>query len=265
MGNDLPIIHVGTVELHGDLFFASLEYHDMAETLPILHNYALTYALDLCTKETGRISPLYDPTERRKQRPRYDQDFAWLNHAGIYVAPAKPYGTPPMIIRQYASRIDEYLHAGRKLDDVLWDEKDPRKRGLNSLASIFPLHGFMKVMAPAARLIFYTYGLITDYMSPRRYVRLGKFNTKAYVTLRRCEKVTLENEVVETTHPLNLLDVAETTPLALDLLLMRPTPLARAARLPQSLRVTHTDPWDDRREITVRLPIAPAYRWGATQ
>lgn len=261
MANSLPIIHVGTVELHGDLFFASLEYHDMAETLPVLHNYALTYALDLCTKETGRVSPLYDSTERRKQRPCYDQDFAWLNRVGIYVTPAKPCGTPPMIIRQYASRIDEYLHAGSKLDDVLWYEKDSRKRGLNTLASIFPLHGFMKVMAPTTRLIFYTYGPITDYVPPRRYVRLGKFNAKAYVTLRRCEVTTLENVAVETTHPLNPVDVAETTPL--DLLLMRPTPLARAARLPRSLRATHLDPWDDRREMMVRLPVAPAYRWEA--
>jgi CRISPR-associated protein Csc1 len=260
MANGLPIIHVGAVELHGDLFFASLEYHDMAETLPVLHNYALTYALDLCTKETGRVSPLYDPTERRKQRPCYDQDFAWLNRVGIYVTPAKPYGTPPMIIRQYASRIDEYLHTESKLDDVLWYEKDPRKRGLNTLASIFPLHGFMKVMAPTARLIFYIYGPITDYVPPRRYVRLGKFNTKAYVTLRRCDVVALE-DAVETTHPLNPVDVAEVIPL--DLLLMRPTPLARAARLSRALRVTHLDPWDDRRETTVRLPVAPAYRWEA--
>jgi CRISPR-associated protein Csc1 len=261
MANDLPIIHIGTVELHGDLFFASLEYHDMAETLPVLHNYALTYALDLCTKETGRVSPLYDPTERRKQQPCYDQDFAWLNRVGIYVTPAKPYSTPPMIIRQYASRIDEYLHAASKLDDVLWYEKDPRKRGLNTLASIFPLHGFMKMMAPTTRLTFYTYGPITDYVPPRRYVRLGKFNAKAYVTLKPCEMIILENTAMETAYPLNPMDVAEIIPL--DLMLMRPTPLAHAARLPRSLRVTHRNPWNDRREMNVRLPVAPAYRWEA--
>jgi CRISPR-associated protein Csc1 len=259
MADNFPIIHVGTVEIHGDLFFASLEYHDTAETMSVLHNYALTYALDLCIAETGRVSPLYDPTERRKQRPRYDQDFAWLNRVGIYVTPAKPYGTPPMIIYQYASRIDEYVHVGSKLDDVLWFENNPKKRTDQTLASIFPLHGFMKVMAPGARLIFYTYGPVTDYVSPKRYVRLGKFNTKAYVTLQRCEVVALEDTAVETTHPLNLIDVVEIIPL--DLMLIRPTPLAYAARLPRSLQVTHPDPWDGRREMTVWLPVAPAYRW----
>lgn len=261
MTSDLPIIYVGTVELHGDLFFASLEYHDMAETLPVLHNYALTYALDLCTAETGRVSPLYDPTERRKQRPCYDQDFAWLNRVGVYVTPAKAYGTPSMVIRQFASRIDEYLHAGSKIHDVLWFEENPKKRTGQTLASIFPLHGFMKVVAPAARLLFYAYGPITDYVPLRRYVRLGKFNTKAYVTLRRCEVVTLEDAATETAHPLNPVDVEEMTPL--DLLLMQPTPLARAARLPRALQVTHLDPWGSGREMTVRLPVAPAYRWEA--
>lgn len=258
----LPVIWVGALELHGDLFFASLEYHDMVETLPVIHNYALTYALDLSTAENGRVTPLYWSSERRKQQPRYTDDFAALIQAGTYVTPAKSLeGLPPTTIRQYASRIDEYLHAQRKIDDVLSWEKNPAKRGLNTLASLFPLHGYMKVITAGARFVFYIYNPPPDFPK-RRYIRLGKFNTKASVTFEPCREVaTIDSEQV-TTHPVNTQDVSAFAPL--NILFMRPSPLATVAQLANgdALRVTHSHFATTREKdklFTTFLPRTPAY------
>lgn len=256
----LPTIFYGTLELHGDLFFASLEFHDLVETLPVIHNYALTYALDLCTAENGRVTPLYWSTERRKQQPRYKDDFAALVRSGIYVTPAKsPNGLPPTVIRQYATRVDEYLHAERKIQDVLSWEPNPKKRKLNTLASLFPLHGYMKLITTGACFLFYIYNAPTD-LQTQRYVRLGKFNTKAAVTLARCPEVTLVEGAQVTTHPVNTKDVTALVPL--NLLMMRPTPLAMVAQLPNAeiLKVTHPNPWQaNDKPITNYLPRSPRY------
>jgi CRISPR-associated protein Csc1 len=256
----LPDIFYGMLELHGDLFFASLEFHDVVETLPVIHNYALTYALDLCTAETGRITPLYWSSERRQQQPRYLDDFASLINEGIYVTPAKsPDGLPPTVIRQYATRIDEYLHFGRKIEDVLWWEKNPKKRTGQTLGSFFPLYGYLKVVAVGARFLFYVYNAPTE-LPMARFIRLGKFNTKAAVTLSRCQEVYLVENAEMATHPVNPIDVTGTIPL--HLITMRPTPLAMIARLPrtQVLKVTHPHPWKkDGSAITNYLPYGPYY------
>lgn len=260
----LPTIWAGALELHGDLFFASLEYHDMVETLPIIHNYALTYALDLCSAENGRVTTLYSSMDRRKQQPRYADDFAGLIQAKTYVTPAKSFGgLPPTTIRQYATRIDEYLHAQRKLDEVLSWEKNPKKRALNTLASLFPLHGYMKVITAGARFMFYVYNPPADF-SRQRYIRLGKFNTKAAITFEPCSEVSSVDGTQVTTHPINMVDVSECTPL--NLLMMRPSPVATVAQLRQnhSLRVMHSSPWPDEektreKQVTTLLPDTPAY------
>ncbi|HOR00377.1 MAG TPA: type I-D CRISPR-associated protein Cas5/Csc1 [Anaerolineae bacterium] len=259
----LPAVLYGALELHGDLFFASLEFHDLVETLPVIHNYALTYALDLCVPETGRVTPLYWAMERRKQQPRYLDDFANLVQAGTYVTPAKSVDAfPPTAIRQYATRVDEYLHWERKIDDVLSWEPNPKKRKANTLASVFPLHGYLKVIMVGARFLFYVYNPPAE-LQMERYIRLGKFNTKAAVVLAPCSEVAVAEAGQVATHPVNPADVPGALPL--NLLTMRPTPLAMAARLShEALLVTHPDPWSrGGRCITAHLPISPHYG-GAT-
>lgn len=257
--NDLPIIHVGAIELHGDLYFASIEHHDMAETLPVIHNYALTYALDLCTDRTGRKSKLYDPTERRKQRPKYKEDFDFINKKGIYITPAKVEGTLQSIIRQYASRIDEYVNKKRMLDDVLFFEPNPTKRRPDTLASIFPLYGFMKVIATGTRFIFFAYGSITDIIPLKRYIRLGNFLTKAYVELKPC-KVFKAKGPQFTTQPLNVIDCTDILPY--DYLFMRPTNITTTSQLYKPMEVVFTDPWDTSQSKSRFLPANPIYRYG---
>ena len=66
-------------ELHDSLYFATREMGRLYETEPVVHNYALTYALGLAQ------SPYHTP----EQIPQYAEDLGPLNEAGIYVTPAR--------------------------------------------------------------------------------------------------------------------------------------------------------------------------------
>ncbi|MEW9033540.1 MAG: type I-D CRISPR-associated protein Cas5/Csc1, partial [Planifilum fimeticola] len=68
------------IELEDYLFFSSMEKGKVAETAPLLHNYALAYAL------SWAISPYY----QEKQAPGYEKQLKPLNEEGIYIFPASP-------------------------------------------------------------------------------------------------------------------------------------------------------------------------------
>src|SRR5690242_17268410 len=69
-------VYRGTLTLHEHVYFASREMGILFATEPVLGNYALTYALGLCS------SPYY-----WEGGPRYKQDLTPLNDAGVYVTP----------------------------------------------------------------------------------------------------------------------------------------------------------------------------------
>ncbi len=77
-----PVIAVYRLTLHENLFFATREIGRLYETGRYLHNYALSYALGLA------VAPYHSPDAT----PRYADDLAALNAAGIYVTPARPLG-----------------------------------------------------------------------------------------------------------------------------------------------------------------------------
>jgi len=72
-------IYLCTLTFHENLFYATREVGRLYETGRYLHNYALTYALELA------VSPYFNNV----QSPRYAQDLRPLNDRGIYVTPAK--------------------------------------------------------------------------------------------------------------------------------------------------------------------------------
>lgn len=72
-------IYLCTLTFHENLFYATREVGRLYETGRYLHNYALTYALELA------VSPYFNSV----QVPRYAQDLRPLNDRGIYVTPAK--------------------------------------------------------------------------------------------------------------------------------------------------------------------------------
>ncbi len=81
-----------TLELHDSLYFATREIGRLYETEPILHNYALCYALGLVDSDRHSTTVLEEHSYRYfclEQVPKYEEHLTALNQQGIYVTPAR--------------------------------------------------------------------------------------------------------------------------------------------------------------------------------
>lgn len=190
------------LELHDSLYFASREIGRLYETERIIHNYALCYALGLVT------SPYFT----RQQTPTYRQDLATLNKRGIYVTPARPLAVNFMLNTwKYASN-----HYHVKME----------KAQTNT-----PGFGRVKELSAESRFRFYVFTGNEDYQPPR-WIRLGKWMSKARLT---CERISAQQERTgefEVKHPLNPLDVfAAYTVTLCDIINMPPVSLITNSRM----------------------------------
>lgn len=81
-----------TLELHDSLYYATREIGRLYETEPVLHNYALCYALGLVDSDRHLTTVSEDHSYRYfcpDQVPKYQEHLMPLNDRGIYVTPAK--------------------------------------------------------------------------------------------------------------------------------------------------------------------------------
>lgn len=145
-------------------YFASREIGTLYETEPLIGNYALTYALGLCSAPYDWSGP-----------PRYKQDLTPLNEQGIYVTPAtfQP-GKLRYAFSQFNAQSDSYYF---RFDQNAIGT-DPSKK---SRAANFPQNGKLRMLGLGSEAIFYMQ--INNAAVPRlpSYIRLGKFNSKARV------------------------------------------------------------------------------------
>ena len=109
------------IELEDYLFFASMEKGKVAETAPLIHNYALAYAL------SWAISPYY----QEQQAPGYEKQLQPLNEEGIYIFPASPL--------KVTHRLMQY----NTTPEALWMVRH------QSLG--YPNWGFIKCLRPGSR------------------------------------------------------------------------------------------------------------------
>lgn len=199
------------LELHDSLYFASREIGRLYETERVIHNYALCYALGLVS------SPYFI----RQQTPNYRQDLAALNERGIYVTPARPLAVDFMLNTwKYASN-----HYHVKME----------KAQTNT-----PGFGRVKELAVESRFRFYVISRGEDYQ-PRRWIRLGKWMSKARLS---CERIAVQIKTgeFEVTHPLNPLDVfAAYTVTLCDLINMPPVSLITNARMAGEYLIISSD------------------------
>jgi CRISPR-associated protein Csc1 len=80
------------IELHDSLYFATREIGRLYETEPVLHNYALCYALGLVDSEVYSTRVPEEHSYRYfcpEQVPKYEEHLTPLNQQGIYVTPAR--------------------------------------------------------------------------------------------------------------------------------------------------------------------------------
>ncbi|MBS7531169.1 type I-D CRISPR-associated protein Cas5/Csc1 [Hazenella sp. IB182353] len=162
-----------TIEMEDYLFFASMEKGKVTETSPLIHNYALAYALGWTT------SPYF----HSKQSPAYRQQLEPLNDKGHYIYPAVPI--------QFTHTLMQYNTTEETFSMV-------REKSLG-----FPNWGFIKCIRPGSQ--FYTYALSASPLSLPGRFRLGKWMSQAQLTI---EEIAIQKSKKKNSpHLLNVWDL----------------------------------------------------------
>jgi len=216
-------------------FFASREISAFYQTEPLIGNYALAYALGLCA------APYHSDAA-----VRYKTDLLPLNQRGVYVTPATILGEPKFTLSQFNAQTDAYWYAFANNAIVTRpDDRRAEREGNNwyivdpatntrqkVTANNFPQHGRIKMLALGNRAVCY---VIAREPLPRplpRYVRLGKWMSKASVevTYAVSQPEQRPGETVDVF--LNPTDLPDPGNLGtFDLVSVHPAPLIRHARL----------------------------------
>jgi CRISPR-associated protein Csc1 len=185
--------------LHDHVFHATREMGRLYETGHFLHNYGLTYALGLAQ------SPYF----QHIQTPRYQLQLSPLNQAGIYVTPARPV--------QY----DFVFHIFKRANVSYYSYQPQTTVNM-------PIYGRAKELAVGS--IFEFFVISQEVLSLPRWIRLGKWMSKAEVIVTWQAEVQAKRDEFIVNHPLNPLDLAD-SPLAFDVISMPPVSLINNAKL----------------------------------
>ena len=226
-------------------FFSSREIGPFFQTEPLIGNYALAYALGLAQSQ---YHVMVDATTG-KQGVSYKRDLGPLNERGIYVTPATIVGEPKFALTQFNAQTDTYWsayaqnaivsrqdHERLKYVDKRWQQFDPTtgtwKKSPQAKPVNFPQHGRIKMLALGNRAIGYVITRAPLDGPLPSYVRLGKFMSKAAVSVthQRSQPEQRTNQIVDGF--LNPTDLPSTETLRVfDLVSIHPAPLIRHAQL----------------------------------
>jgi CRISPR-associated protein Csc1 len=192
--------------LHDTLYFVTREMGVLYETERYLHNYALAYAL-FSNDLVGM------PFFCNFYKPRYAEDLGQLNEAAVYVTPAQPL-------------VWDYVLVTWKIGQVAYYRKSERfgENKQNYPANI----GRAKELAPES--VFEFYVLSEKQIVLPRWIRLGKWMSKALVEVREMEGREREGAFAAAC-ALNPLDVPEGVLQVFDVISMPPSSLVANARL----------------------------------
>ena len=205
-------------ELMENLFFASREVNNFFQTEPVIGNYALAYALGLCRAgyhNEGEIT--------------YAEDLEQLNAAGIYV-------TPGTLTEKVRFKVVQF----NALSDSYWFQMEQNAISVNrqrifnprlkARATNFPQIGRLKMLSIGNKGVFYITSR-NEFRVPR-YIRLGKFMSKAKVSAYKQHYRETQAENVPYPNYLNPNDLSSETQIGMfDMLNIRPTPLIRQVQL----------------------------------
>jgi len=213
-------------------FFSSREVSATYQTEPLIGNIALAYALGFCQAPYFNDGTIY-----------YKAHLGALNERGVYVTPATVVGKPRFTIGQFNAQPDAYWYAMgagtivTRPDDgwavgagKTW--RITRADGSRSkvAAESRPQFGRIRFLAIGNRAVGYV--LSREPIPVPRYVRLGKFMSKARVVVDEMQTEEMEREKVTIPFLLNPADLPSDMPLTVfDLISVPPTPLVRNARL----------------------------------
>lgn len=171
-------------------FFSSREINNFYQTEPLIGNYALAYALGFAK------SPYHN-----KGEVRYYQDLSELNNKQIYITPAKFIGKVKFSMSQFNSISDSYW--SRMDNNAVATDKS--KGDKKADPANYPQIGFIKMLSIGNKAIFF---VISDKeVEIPKYIRLGKFMSKAKISFEKVKFSLVENQDFVTKHLLNPLDI----------------------------------------------------------
>ena len=199
--------------LHDTLYFATREMGPLYETERYIHNYALSYAL-------FNDSLIKVPYFCDYYRPRYEADLQLLNDKGIYVTPARPIRWD-YVLATWKMAQDRY-----KLFAVQFGAPHP---ATGQRTTNFPMNiGRAKELAPESEFEFFV--LSEEPIRLPRWIRLGKWMSKAEVVVETMDSPRERQEPFTASCPLNPLDVPGRL-LVFDVVSMPPVSLVVNARI----------------------------------
>jgi CRISPR-associated protein Csc1 len=203
-----------TIELHDNLYYATREIGRLYETEPILHNYALCYALGLV--DSDRHSTQVPEAHGYRyfcpeQVPKYEEHLTPLNQQGIYVTPAK------------AVHHAAVLHTWKYANNNYHVEMEKTQKNIPS---------FGRAKEIAAESLFECFVISDRSIQLPRWIRLGKWMSKAEVTVEELQEFDSMTKDFVCEHPLNPLDVMFSHQVvSYDTLNMPPVSLIRNVRI----------------------------------
>ncbi|MGV0025552.1 type I-D CRISPR-associated protein Cas5/Csc1 [Phormidesmis priestleyi] len=203
-----------TLELHDSLYFATREIGRLYETEAVLHNYALCYALGLVDSDRHSTTVSEQHSYRYfcpEQVPKYEEHLTPLNQQGIYVTPARAV--------HHASVLNTWKYANNNYHVEM--EKTQKN---------IPSFGRAKEIAPESQ--FECFIISEKSLSLPKWIRLGKWMSKAEVKLEEFSKPKRSHSEFIFPYPLNPLDVMFSHQvLSYDTVNMPPVSLIRNVRM----------------------------------
>ena len=205
-------------QLMENLFFASREVNNFFQIEPVIGNYALAYALGLCCAgyhNEGEIT--------------YAEDLERLNKAGIYVTPGTLTEEPRFTVVRFNALSDSYWYQMEQ-NAISVDRERIFNPRLKARATNFPQIGRLKLLSIGNKGVFYLTS--RDEFRVPRYIRLGKFMSKAKISAYKQHYREVQAQGVPYREYLNPNDLPPETQIGMfDMLNIRPTPLIRQVQL----------------------------------
>ncbi|WP_414518091.1 type I-D CRISPR-associated protein Cas5/Csc1 [Nostoc sp. PCC 9305] len=177
------------IELHDSLYYATREIGRLYETEPIIHNYALCYALGLVDSQIYSTTVAEEHSYRYfcpEQVPKYEEHLTPLNQQGIYVTPARSLN--------HSSILNTWKYANNNYHV----EMEKTQKNIPS---------FGRAKEIAAESLFEFFVISQKELKLSKWIRLGKWMSKAEVMVEPLPKHKISEGIFTCTHPLNPLDV----------------------------------------------------------
>ena len=185
----MTIIYRCQLELHESLYYATREIGRLYETEPVIHNYALCYALGLVDSVVYSTTVAEQHSYRYfcpEQVPKYEDHLTPLNQQGIYVTPARSI--------KHTTILSTWKYANNNYHVEM--EKTQKN---------IPSFGRAKEIAPESQFEFFL--ISQKELKLPKWIRLGKWMSKAEVTVEQLPKYKTTNDVFTCVYPLNPLDI----------------------------------------------------------